>query len=235
MSVNIILISILLICCFCCISSSLSAGYALYINAQPTPTPSPSSSNLLMLNCKADISECENQLQKDNFIKIISGPLARISYSLETKPDGTIERDYYFYMPYDFIISFLIDLQAGNININSLGELEAKFNVIDQQFTRPRDTPIVYDNILKKVRNASEAPYNTTVFFYNVFNIAVVSDLINKSILPKINSTILNQYYIKIQTKLNESNSITLFEYIMYITIYNYLNNKNLKYVILKK
>jgi hypothetical protein len=193
----------------------------------------PIQTNLLVLNCKNDISECENPLKKGSNIKLITGPLARISYSLEDINNGS-ERDYYFYIPYDFIVSFIIEIQSGNVIINSVNELDAKLNIIDEQFIKPRMIPIIFDNVQKKIRNSGVEPYNTTCFFYNLYNIGDISSLIQKSILPKININILQNYFNNIQKKINETNTITLFEYIMYITINNYIDNKNIKYVIQK-
>jgi len=98
-----------------------------------------------------------------------------------------------------------------------------------------QETEIVYtttscDNVplrIRKPRNARDSKdgqkFSTLCFFYDKYDIGSLISLLQDILFKIINKSILEEYLIELQTKINNNNTITVFEYIMYIGLINYI------------
>jgi hypothetical protein len=65
--------------------------------------------------------------------------------------------------------------------------------------------------------------YSTLCFFYEKNDIGSIISLLHDILFKIIDKSILNEYFTELQTKINNNNTIIIFEYIMYIGLINYL------------
>ena len=98
-----------------------------------------------------------------------------------------------------------------------------------------QETEIVYtttscDNVplrIRKPRNATDSKdgqkFSTLCFFYDKYDIGSLISLLQDILFKIINKSILKEYLIELQTKINSNNTITVFEYILYIGLINYI------------
>jgi hypothetical protein len=74
--------------------------------------------------------------------------------------------------------------------------------------------------------------YSTLCFFYEKTDIGTIISLLQDILLKVINKSILTQYLTELQTKIKNNNTITIFEYVMYMALVNYiLENNNYKFI----
>ena len=80
---------------------------------------------------------------------------------------------------------------------------------------------------IRKPRNARDSKdgqkFSTLCFFYDKYDIGSLISLLQDILFKIINKSILEEYLIELQTKINNNNTITVFEYIMYIGLINYI------------
>lgn len=223
MSNDSIFISIIILCLFCFFSSIIL--FIVYIVlSKPTTTTTMTTvedtkSNLVdyIFYCKSSINQCENYT-------ITTGDLIHISNSSST--------DYYFYIPYSLIVTFNVAVQSNKIVINSLSDLLYNFASIETEFQKQiTNLNVTCDNLLPKIRNKSGVPYNTLAFFYDVSAIGATAILFRNTFLKSIPTSVQSQYLATLQQKIKNSNTLTLFEYVMYLAI----NNSNANYISLIK
>lgn len=130
--------------------------------------------------------------------------------------------DQYIYVSYKLLIDFNVSLSTQSLQINTLDDFNTILNTLKND--------ISCDNLIKK--NIGNDIYKTQCLFYNVGNIPDISDTFIKTFIPIISKDILVSYFAALKLKLSVQNKLSLFEYVMYISLENYLNNRNWKYLI---
>lgn len=98
-------------------------------------------------------------------------------------------------------------------------------NNLAKKYREPKTTP--EQNILQK--------YSLVCFFYRLNDLGSLVKLFQNTFVKYIDDEIWTQYLEEIKQKINNGTSITMFEYIMYLTLMNHLEDKNLKFIFYKK
>lgn len=169
-------------------------------------------------------------------INIVSDKIIKISFSKETNSFGKDQFYYYFVVPYVFTVDFFVDLNLKNIIINSLDELLIALDNVDSKFNQQLIDKNIQDkclNLTRLARGESKPPYNVTCIFFpgGFTTIKSLSDLMNKSFLPALNTTVQLDYFNYILNKIQTTNTLSIFEYIIYLSLLNSLKLKNYNYV----
>jgi len=226
-------------------SSQLFSSRSLPVPSQSSPVPSQSSPvplhnishSTINIDCtvNGNIYKCSNPENLDNTIIITDGPIFKISYSTEINTFGETTIDYYIIVPFVFIIDYIISVNTKEIVINSLNDFIKSLDIVNQQYINTNNIPDKCLNVPLKIRNDSKPPYNTTcIFFDNGFGkLSAISNTIEKSLLPGIPDNVLNDYFNLISDKIKTTSTLTVFEYVMYMSLLNKLKNKNNKYLTL--
>jgi hypothetical protein len=170
----------------------------------------------------------------NHLINIINGKVFKLSFSEEINSSGNKILDYYVLVPYSFIVDFVIDLSLGDIKINSLQDLLNIFDKIDNDFDK---LTVITDKCLKLkpgIRSESKPPYNTTcIFFPGLSKIGALADTIEKILLPYIPENVQTQYFNIIDNKIKDSPTptLTVIEYVIFLSMFNRLKKKKINYV----
>lgn len=162
-----------------------------------------------------DNNKCED-INTGNFVNLYNdGLIEKSRYSGVNKS--------YIYVSYKLFVDFNINILSGGLKIDTLDDLNKEFNNI-------KETLISCENVLYKERESEK--YKMDCLFYDTFDIPVISDTFIETFIPAISRDILVSYYASIKLKIQLLNKVSLFEYVMYITLENYLNDRNYKYII---
>jgi hypothetical protein len=100
-----------------------------------------------------------------------------------------------------------------------------KCDKLEKKYREPKTTP--EQNILQK--------YSLVCFFYRLTDLGSLVKLFQNTFVKEIDNEIWEQYLGEIKGKINGGTSITMFEFMMYLTLTNYLEDKNLKFIFYKK
>jgi hypothetical protein len=176
----------------------------------------------LELSCeiKSDLFTCSHPINYKN-IKLSSGEILKISFSNEQDSFGKKTTDYYIIVPYIFIVDFFIALSSNEIKFNTLDDFLLKIQQIDTEYENNK----MCLNLQLKTRGESKPPVNTTCIFFNFTNLGSLVKIFEKSLIKYIPVNILKDYYNKIDIKI-KNGQVTIFEYVMYISSLNTINNK---------
>lgn len=200
-----------------------------------------------------------NDKPNDNkLINVKSGDLIKISKSSEVDLDGKRYNSYYLYAIYDLIVTLPTSINMGLKNvdnnsgtpiiINSLldfktacAKMERSFQIsLDDEKLIQEDNSLSCDNVPRDIRqpknfaNSKKSnKYSTLCFFYEKSDIGSLCDLLQDILIKYINKSILEEYLSELKTKITKNITITIFEYIIYIILVNYLReNSNYKFVV---
>lgn len=169
----------------------------------------------------------------DNFkiITLTSGPIFKISYSEETDPKTN---DYYIIVPFVFIVDFLVAVNLGDYDIQTVQDFIREINKVDAEYEQTNTIPDKCLKLPMKIRNESKAPYNTTCIFFPGFtSIGALITTIQKGLIDigKIPIKVLTDYYNMVDVKLQAKNpEITIFEYVMYVASMNKVKGTKYRY-----
>lgn len=202
-----------------------------------------------MLYCDTTLLQCTDILNNKPDIILRSGDIIKQSYSIE---ENNV-KSYYLYVVIDIFTTFSIGINAPELNgdgednsltriiVNNLDDLLKAFDYIensfkvsltDEQFMK-KDPNFTCDNVSKKDRENSEE-YAKLCIFYEIDTIGNITESfieLFKDKGKKISRTIWIEYLELLNNKIYSNNWITLFEYIMYISLYNYLTKSNYKLI----
>lgn len=182
------------------------------------------------LDCTVNLnkSTCSDPTN-NKIITLTDGPILKLSYSTEKDSFGKTSKNYYIIAPYIFIIDTGISLASKEIIINSLEDLVNLFDTLDKRFISENTIPDKCLNVPIKIREEAKAPYNTTcIFFPGLNKIDSIEKIIQKSLFPYIGDSILTEYFVLINTKLNSQNpTLSVLEYVMYLALVNRKSNYN--------
>lgn len=172
------------------------------------------------LNCTVNLNKytCSDP-SNTKIITLTDGPIFKISYSNQTDSFDKVTKNYYILAPYVFMVNTGVSLATKEISINSLQDLLALFDKIDNQYVAENKIPDKCLNVPIGLRNTNT--YNTTCLFFLINRIDILENLIKKTFFPYINQSILLDYFNLINKKISENQTITVLEYVMYITIFN--------------
>jgi len=167
-----------------------------------------------------------------NIIKLINGPILKMSASNEIDSSKNETTSYYIIVPYIFVVDFLISLGLKEIEFKSLDHFIEEIDKLDKMYDDKNTIP---DKCLKlpvKTRNESKKPYNTTCIFFPGFSsMSSLITTIQKGFVPLIPIDILIEYYNKIDKKLQDKKpELTIFEYVMYLASMNLVKSKKYRY-----
>lgn len=176
--------------------------------------------SLKTLNCKVNLNKytCSDPTNQ-KIITLTDGPIFKISYSIEKDSFEKEIKNYYIIAPYIFIVNTAVSLATKETSVNSLQELLALFDKIDNKYVSENTIPDKCINVPIKLRNNNT--YNTTCMFFLINKIDILENLIKKSLFPYINESILVDYFNLINRKISENLTITILEYVMYIALSN--------------
>lgn len=172
----------------------------------------------------------------DKNINIISDKIIKISYSKETNSFGKDEYYYYFVLPYAFSVNFLVDLNSKSIVINTLQDLLTALDTVDSNYYNDLTSKNIQDkclNLTRDIRGESKPPYNVAcIFFPGGFNkIKGLVSLMQKSFIPALNESVKSEYYDYLVDKIKNTNTLSIFEYIVFLTLLDSFKLKNYNYV----
>jgi hypothetical protein len=179
---------------------------------------------------KAQVYTCTIPSDKKIYIK--SGPLFKISSSIEKDSFGKISYDYYIIGSTTFLSDNIISVANKEIEINTIEDLLKFFNDMETNFNTENTIPDKCLNVSTKIREESGKPYNTMCTFFPGLNkIDSIASILEKALLPLISDKILNDYYNKIDGLINKQNpELTVLEYTMYLALLNKIKKSNFKY-----
>ena len=165
-------------------------------------------------------------------IKLINGPVLKISSSNEIDAFNLKTTDFYIIVPFVFIVDFLVSVSLKEIEFKSLQDFIKEIERVDQTY---QNTNTIPDKCLKvpvKTRAESKAPYNTTCIFFPGFSsIGALVGTLQKTIVKEIPIKILTEYYNSIDKKLEAKEpELTVFEYVMYVASMNRVKSTKYRY-----
>lgn len=99
-----------------------------------------------------------------------------------------------------------------------------KCDNLERKYRVPKTTP--EQNILQK--------YSLVCFFYNLDDLGALTKLFQETFVKDIDRNVWMEYLNELNTKINNGR-VTMFEFIMYLTLTNYLEDKDLKFIFYKK
>lgn len=165
-------------------------------------------------DCKKDVSECKID---DNYIKIKNEGLIRISKQKDSD-------SYYFYTPYYFFSTFLKDIATNEIQINTYEDLLYQIEQIEINSC---------SDFTEKEINSKE--YQTKCIFNKIANLDAIVSVLERTLFESVPETILQELYTHLKNIMIKQEEITMFEYILYISLDNKINNTNYKIKFLQK
>ena len=171
----------------------------------------------------------------DTYITITEGEIIKISFS-EEKEKGSNPKtnlDYYLILPYVFTVNYAVSLGTGEIVINTLDDLLNSFKKVERDYNSGNTIPGKCLKVKSETRAESKPPYNETCLFFDMgfSKIRAITDLITDVYIPFIPVQVLNDYYSLLSSKIKNTNSLSIFEYVMYLTLLNKVKQKNYNYV----
>jgi hypothetical protein len=166
-------------------------------------------------------------------IKLVDGPIFKISYSEEIDTFKNKTYDFYIIVPFVFIVDFLLSMSLKEVEFKSVDDFINEINKIDLEYERTNNIP---DKCLKtplQTRRESKDPYNTTCIFIPGFvSLGNLLATLEKTIVKEIPLPILSEYYNIIDEKINKPDPVlTVFEYVMYVASMNRVKNTKYNYV----
>lgn len=162
------------------------------------------------LKCNNIINLCEFN-GKDIIIK--NDGIMRISKESDTE-------DYYIYTPYNFFISFMIDIVTNKQSIETADDLLKKINEIEI---------IDCSNLTKE--QLSSVDYQTTCIFNKITNLDAIDSTFNTILFKHLNKNI----FIELDSIFKDKTEMTLIEYLLYVSSNNFINGNKFKLKFLKK
>jgi hypothetical protein len=185
------------------------------------------------LKCKVNDDEkytCINPVN-NKMITLTSGPLFKISSSVEIDTFDKQFTDYYIMGSLSFMTQGFISIATNEIIISTLNDLLKFFNDYENIFNKENNIPDKCINVSKEIRLKSEEPYNTMcIFFPGLKTIHTVVKILELSLFPFLPNNVLNDYYNMINAKINNESSVTVLEYTMYLGLLNKIKTSNFKY-----
>ena len=170
------------------------------------------------IKCDFTNKLCED-INTGKFINIYNDGLIELSeYNYEESDVIKL----YVYASYKLFVDFNISILSGELKINSLDDLNRGFNNVKQT--------LGCENVLYRERENDK--YKTQCLFYGISDLPVISETFTKTFIPAIPRDVLVSYFASVKLKIQLLNKLSLFEFVMYMTLENYLNNRNYKYVI---
>lgn len=162
------------------------------------------------LKCNNNINLCELN-GKDITIK--NDGLMRISKEPDTE-------NYYVYTPYNFFVSFMIEVVTNKQNIKTADDLLKKINEIEIKDC---------SNLTKK--QISSAEYQTTCIFNRITNLDAIDSTFNDILFKHLDKNI----FIELDNIFKDKTEMTLIEYLLYVSSNNFINGNKYKLKFLKK
>lgn len=184
------------------------------------------------LDCTVNdnIYDCSNP-KNNKKIKLISGPLFKLSSSTEVDSFGKSSINYYILASLSFLSTDIISVGTKEIVINTLDDLLNFFNASEDKFNKENTIPDKCLNVSTKIREESKAPYNSTcIFFPGLNKIDVIANTLERVLFPFLPDSVMNGYFNMIESKLNNDTVLTILEYTMYLALLNKIKNSQLKY-----
>ncbi len=165
-------------------------------------------------------------------IKLVSGPVFKLSYSEEVDAFKEKTYDYYIIVPFAFIVDFIVDVSLKEIEFTSLNQFLAEIKKVDQNYESRNSIPDKCLSVPMNTRAESKPPYNTTCIFFPGFtSIGALVSTLQKTFIKEIPENILREYYNMIDAKVKGENpELTVFEYVMYVASMNTVNNTKYRY-----
>lgn len=168
--------------------------------------------------------------ESSDYIKITTGDIIKISSSRETqRGSGKVRVDYYLMVPYVFFVDYSISLATQEIVINTLADLLSSFQSVEKNYNKNNNIADKCLNVSLDTRNKSDFPYNQTCLFFDTgfSKMKSIVQTIIKTQFPYIPKNVLNDYYNYILSKVKQTKTLSIFEYIMYLGLLNYPINKS--------
>ena len=159
---------------------------------------------LKLLKCNNTINLCEFN-GKDITIK--NDGLMRISKEADTE-------NYYIYTPYNFFVSFMIDISINKESIKTADDLIKKINDIEI---------IDCSNLTKKQLNSIE--YQNKCIFNKITNLDAIDTTFNNILFKNLGKNI----FIEINNIFKDKTEMTLIEYLLYVSSNNFINGNKFK------
>jgi len=203
------------------------------------------------------------EANSNKYINITSGDLIKLSSSQEVDNQGKSYTDYYAYVAYDIIVTFPlgVGLSKSNmsddsgenipINITDLVSLKKEFANMEKYFqstfkstkslAKMEKPPYDFkcDNLERMYRVPKTSKeqtilqkYSLVCFFYNLEDLGSLVKLFQETFVKDIDRHIWEAYLSELKSKINRQ--VTMFEFIMYLSLMNYLEGKNLKFTFFK-
>ena len=199
----------------------------------------------------------------NRFINITSGDLIKLSSSQEVDKQGNPYTDYYAYVAYDIIVTFPLGVGLAKSNTNDDSGENIPINVTDlvslkKEFANMEKYFQASFKATKSLSNMEKPPYNfkcdnlermyrvpktakeqailqkysLVCFFYNLEDLGSLVKLFQETFVKDIDRNIWEGYLSELKTKITKQ--VTMFEFIMYLTLMNYLEEKNVKFTFFK-
>lgn len=170
----------------------------------------------------------ENQNDKPTYITITEGDIIKIGKSLEKT-----RVNFYLIMPYVFAVDYAVNLGKKQIVINTLDDLLKSFKTVEADYNSSNTIADKCLNVPNATRSKSAPPYNTTCLFFDTgfSNITGLTTTLERAILPFIPTVVQSEYLDLLVAKIKGENSLTIFEYIMYLAMINVNKSKQYSYV----
>lgn len=165
-------------------------------------------------------------------IKLVNGPILKISASDEIDLFKVKTSDYYIIVPFVFIVDFLMSISLKEIEFKSLQDFMKEIDRIDETYNNTNTIPDKCLKVPLKIRTESKAPYNSTCIFFPGFSsIGALISTLQKTIVNEIPINILTEYYNTVDKKLeNKEPELTIFEYVMYVASMNRVKSTKYRY-----
>lgn len=185
-----------------------------------------------------DTFGCVSMDDSSKVINIVDGKILKLSYTDEPKSKGSSEivRYYYIILPYYFAVEYPLQIGTGGIKINTLDDLLKSFDAAHDESYNLIDKSVSDKCLAVKVdKREAKPPYNTACIFMDggFSTINSISDIFFKAILKSKNipQTVINDYYNLLKSKIDKDNTLTLFEYVMYIALFKILNENKYNFM----
>ena len=185
------------------------------------------------LDCTVNLNKYTCTSPVDNkVIMLIEGPIFKISSSTEQDSFKNETINYYIIAPYVFLVDAILSIASGEKVINSLQDLLDFFNDMDKKYILENTIPDKCIQVPIKTREEAKAPYNTTcIFFPGLNKIDAIAKIFEKTFLIYLSNQVLTDYFSMVNDKINQvSPSLTILEYIMYLSLLNKIKNSNYNY-----
>lgn len=174
--------------------------------------------------------DCSNPINNKKII-LKSGPIFKLSSSTEIDSFGKSTINYYILGSLSFMDEGIVSIATKEITINTLDDLLKFFDNMENNFNKNNKIPDKCLNVSIKIREESKEPYNTMcIFFPGLNKIDAIVKILESSLLPFLSTTVMNDYYNMIDSKLNKNVQLTILEYTMYLALLNKIKNSQFKY-----